>query len=131
MTDWLKCFGCGGCHRRGDYCRVCWPPLVDAVEKRTSAGTFYNTTSASGDKLKEYREIVGRQDAAVLEYMRRHPHTTVSAEDIHTAVELLSHGPLTSVRRSLTNLMKAGQVMKSGQTEGRYGRPITLWKLSS
>ncbi len=95
----------------------------------TAGESYYNTTRVRGQLLKIYEFAAERQEDAVLEFFRANPEALVSAEDIGKLV--LPGTPRTSWGRSLTNLKKAGKILKTDElTEGAWGREIYLWKLA-
>lgn len=63
----------------------------------------------------------------MIRLFRQHPGSVLTADDI--LAHLPENTPITSVRRALTNLANQGEVEKCGQVEGRYGRPINLYKM--
>lgn len=81
-------------------------------------------------KRKAYEGNALRQDGKVLAHFKVNPGKSYTAEDIHRIV--LPSAPLTSARRSLSNLTSAGYLLKqvSKKIEGSYGRDICTWTLS-
>lgn len=91
--------------------------------------TYFSTTNAQGSNLREYKARSSSQDLCVLEYFKRHPGEVFSPEDAHKAL-FSDSVPLTSVRRSFSNLEKEFFIEKTGQMkEGIYGRPVNTWRL--
>ena len=91
--------------------------------------SYYNTTRVRGQLLKIYEIAAERQEEAVLEFFQANPTAKVSAEDIGKLV--LPGTPRTSWGRCLTNLKKAGKVIKlDEQVDGAWNRPIYLWQLA-
>lgn len=96
---------------------------------------YYNTTNAVQPDLKEYWGKTENQDSAVLHYFTGYAGE-FTPEDIHTG--LIATGiiprntPLTSIRRSITNLTQDGKLIKTDTKKiGSYGRPNYCWKLST
>jgi predicted transcriptional regulator len=57
-------------------------------------------------------------------YFWEHPLQGITCDDI----EAVFPGTLlTSIRRSLTNLSQAGNLVKTGQRTGQHGRPVNIY----
>ncbi len=80
-------------------------------------------TTLSGSERKALSSSIQRTNAAVLEVVRDMGGAT--AEEVHDRIG----GLLTSVRRSLTDLMNAGMLVKDGKRMGRYGVRVSVYKL--
>lgn len=91
--------------------------------------SYFNTTHVRGQELVGYKIQAKRQEDRVLEFAQHNPGAEFSAED---AVRLfLPATPITSARRCLTNLERAGKLVRlSKQVEGSWGRPIYLYRLA-
>ena len=94
--------------------------------------SYHQTTHVAG-QLEIFEKAAASQDQEILAYMRRHPphlgrRHSWTAEDLHLVV--LPNAPLTSVRRAMSNLYNAGLIEKQGEKLGKYGRPITKWRLT-
>lgn len=98
---------------------------------------FYNTNAEKGATLQESRKKAKTQDEMVLEFVRSLDQLGVTPERTlrhFKIMEPLSESrwhntPLTSIRRSFSNLKKKGLIYKTGQTiEGDFGKQIALWK---
>ncbi len=89
--------------------------------------TYYNTTHVTGAQREQYVRKASNQDVVVLEYFRaRHPRS-LSPSQVRAGA--LPEAPLTSVRRSITNLTQADKLVKTAhQRIGPYGRPEHLWR---
>lgn len=87
---------------------------------------FHDTTPLTGERLAEAVRVAQQQDQAVMALMR---------EGVWSPSEVWNYGRscgrqwlLTSVRRSISNLTKAGALVMTGQQiEGPYGRPENTW----
>ena len=89
---------------------------------------YYNTTNQSGSLLRWYEEQTDKQEDIVLRFFEEHPGNH-SPFDVHFSC--LSSAPITSVRRAITNLTKAGKLVKTDhQKMGAYGKPCYTWKLA-
>lgn len=87
---------------------------------------YHNTLYASGQPLAQYESQASKQDTKVLEFLAHNRESSFTAEQIQSLV--LPDAPLTSARRSLSNIYKAGWIFKVDQIDGQYGRPITVWQ---
>ena len=89
--------------------------------------SFHNTTNETD--LFGFEAKAQSQDAIVLEFLqsRINFNPTFTCEDIHNI--LLTDAPLTSARRAVSNLFNAGLIEKVGKVQGKYKRPIYLWRL--
>lgn len=91
--------------------------------------TFYNTTRESGETLKEYTEKAQTQDEKVLAFFRSRPGKYFTPFDIQKYV-FDDRTPVTSCRRSLTNLTAKGLIYKSSVKEVEvYNRANYTWSL--
>ena len=90
--------------------------------------SYHNTVGASGELLDQFESKAKSQDVKIMEWFtRRGGHA--SPNDVLLDVFGCTI-PLTSVRRALSNLTKAGLLVKSDyQVMGPYGRLEHLWKL--
>jgi len=88
---------------------------------------YYNTTNAYGDLLKDYEARAISQDEVVIGVFR------IYKKPLSPSMILELSGmncPLTSVRRSMTNLTREGKLEKTDtKVNGIYDRPEYLWKL--
>ena len=91
---------------------------------------YHNTTHQEGEKLREYQAKAGSQDERILAYMKSFRFgTQFTPTMLHRAVFDFSC-PITSVRRSLSNLTLAGVLVKTDMlSEGMYGREEHNWVL--
>ena len=87
---------------------------------------YHQTTYTTGKALAEYEVQASKQDSQVLEFMAHNRRLGFTAEDISDLV--LWNAPLTSARRALSNLYKDGRILKVGEVNGHFGRPITIWQ---
>jgi hypothetical protein len=91
--------------------------------------TYHNTTGATGDHLRAYREAAAGQEADVLAFFAAHPGRSFTPEPVQRRV--MPRAPLTSARRAITNLTAKGLLVKTGETAtGKFGRPVRLWMLA-
>lgn len=93
-----------------------------------SGGAYYNTTSEKGQQLEIFALKAEKQDLKVLAAFVKYKRLTPS--NCLTLVFLNVNVPLTSVRRSITNLTKAGKLIKTNEKAiGIYGRPEYIWQI--
>lgn len=89
--------------------------------------TYYNTTHEA-DTLK-YKVKADKQDDQIIEFFRKHWQGSFTPCDIWSKV-FTPQTPITSVRRSITNLENAGMLKKTEiKRDGLYGRPNYTWRL--
>ena len=98
---------------------------------------FYNTNNEIGTELKKSQEKAKSQDELVLLYFRNHDQLGVTPERVLRHFQIMeplssdkwAKTPITSIRRSFSNLKKKGLIYKTGQTiEGDFGKQINVWK---
>jgi len=88
--------------------------------------SFFNSTSETGATLKEYQSKAETQDAKVLETLKA--MGSASPSQIWIAMGR-DNAPLTSIRRAVTNLTKAGlAACTTEKRTGEFGRPEKVWK---
>lgn len=91
--------------------------------------SFYNTIGASMAQLDLFEAHASTQEARVLEFFRERSHEAFTPFDVQKAV-FYANTPITSVRRAITNLTKAGKLFKtSDQKDGNYGTKNHKWQL--
>ena len=96
---------------------------------------YYNTTSQTGETLKKYRKSNNSQTSIVLEHFKQHPCEVLSPSEVWDqlmrGVKISKNTPLTSVRRSITDLTSDGKLIRSEMTKiGIYGKPEHQWFLN-
>ena len=99
---------------------------------------YHNTNEENGATLKESRSKAKTQDQTVLEYFKNHDQLGVTPERClrhFKIMEKLSESkwhntPVTSIRRSFSNLKNQGLIQKTELTiEGDFGKNVHVWKL--
>ena len=90
--------------------------------------TYFNTTHQTGEDLGEYRSKARNQDDAGLFLFDDFPDEMLSASQVHKRLilrkSIKESTPLTSIRRSMTNLTDINVLVKTDeQRKGPYGRP--------
>ena len=100
---------------------------------------YHNTTNENGATLKESRSKAKTQDQTVLEFFKNHDQLGVTPERClrhFKIMEKLSESkwhntPVTSIRRSFSNLKNQGLIQKTELTiEGDFGKNVHVWKLA-
>lgn len=96
--------------------------------------TFHNTTGEIGIQLEAFTKVAKTQDEVVLKFFNSNKGIGYSPSKLHEyliAYSLIDNAtPLTSIRRSLTNLTVAGKLVKTQQKViSKYNRPEYIWKL--
>jgi predicted ArsR family transcriptional regulator len=90
---------------------------------------YHDTTNTSRADVAQYEQRAQRQDELVRALFRKHSPFPLSPSQAHRALGE-TFGPLTSLRRAVTNLERDGVLEKLEQTvRGKYGRPEHLWRL--
>ena len=99
---------------------------------------YHNTNEENGATLQESRKKAKTQDQTVLEYFKNHDQLGVTPERClrhFKIMEKLSESkwhntPVTSIRRSFSNLKNQGLIQKTELTiEGDFGKNVHVWKL--
>ncbi|HEY5392100.1 MAG TPA: hypothetical protein VIJ57_08290 [Hanamia sp.] len=94
---------------------------------------FYNTIDLTGHDLEKAKAYILKQEELISAIYKRNAGKAISPSQILDIIRL-HYGfnwPLTSVRRSITNLTdKAALIKLEKMTEGIYGKPEHLWKFN-
>ena len=91
-------------------------------------GQYFNTTGETGVTLATYRNKAAEQDKEVLDIIDR-LGGSASPSQVWRAVS--KKWPITSCRRAMTNLTKAGKLVKTGEKRlGEYGRAECVWRMA-
>ena len=86
---------------------------------------YYNTTNVTGDTLVEYKVKAESQEQAIFNEFKKHPE--YSPADLFYLFS--GKYPITSIRRSLTNLTNEGELIKTSfRRKGLFGRMEYVWK---
>ena len=98
---------------------------------------FYNTTNEKGATLQESQKKAKSQDEMVLDYFKKYEMLGATPERVLRHFKIMEdlnenrwhNTPITSIRRSFSNLKKKGLIYKTGQTiEGDFGKQVAIWK---
>ncbi len=94
--------------------------------------SYYNTTKESSGVLKEYHSKAGTQDDMILNYFHEHVIASPSEVWVWFSSKNVGNVPITSIRRSITNLTKEGKLYKTKKKrKGYYGRDEYIWTIPS
>jgi hypothetical protein len=89
---------------------------------------FFNTTNEPMNKVREYREKATAQQIRILNYFRERQGSNYTPDEIQKNIAEFWETPITSIRRSMTNLTTMGFLTKlPGKRMGRYGRMTHIW----
>lgn len=94
---------------------------------------FYNTIDLTGSELEKAKADTLKQEDLIQAIYKRNSDKGISPSQILDVVRL-HYGlnwPLTSIRRSITNLTdKAALIKLPAMTEGIYGKPEHIWRFN-
>jgi hypothetical protein len=95
--------------------------------------SYYNTTGESAQLLLNYRATADNQDAQVLKAFARLKRPLGASEIyefLRGSFEIPMETPITSIRRSITNLTGEMKLRKTEEKgKGRYGRSECKWQI--
>lgn len=87
---------------------------------------YFNTNQESGDTLATSQATANRQEDVILALYKR-AGRPLTPDHIERMVA--GRWPITSIRRAVTVLTKAGLLRKLDETvEGRWGKRVHLWE---
>ena len=90
---------------------------------------YYNTTQEQGKQLKIFQSKTKSQDEKILEFFKDNPMVEFGASQVWNAL-FFNSAPITSVRRSITNLIEEGKLEYTGRKrKGIFGRNESLIRL--
>jgi len=88
---------------------------------------YHNTIPIKGEPLAKAMDKVFTQDMIIMNLFERHKR--FSPSQMYQR-EFAGRCPLTSIRRSFSDLTKAGKLRKTGVlVPGMYGQPENVWEL--
>jgi len=96
--------------------------------------SFYNTINFSGKDLEEANAKVKKQEDLVLAIFKANPNLKFSPSQMHNIFgrKYNLYPPITSIRRSITNLAGRLELIKTDETvPGLYHLPEHTWKLAN
>ena len=95
--------------------------------------SYFNTTNLTGGDLLEAIKDADDQNSKIMQFFlkRRSRDWEQTPSDVWILNFETSQTPITSIRRSMTNLTNLGFLEKTdNQQEGVYGKPEHFWKLA-
>lgn len=102
---------------------------------------FHNTTNERGKDLQKYSAKTASQAERILKFFKTYPGRSFTPEQVHDVLFDTKKVPLTSVRRSLSDLTNgtgkdkrdpdyvSPLVKTKTKRMGKFNRPIFTWKL--
>lgn len=91
--------------------------------------TYFNTNAETGDQLRRSCTRAASLQDQIHAFFKAAPGRHYTPAEVH---KYFSRYPLTSVRRSMTNLTKADYLTKTElRTPGIFGSPNFNWRLNS
>jgi hypothetical protein len=95
--------------------------------------SFYNTINAEGQMLMSFDEQAAKQDDIILDLFRKNAHRDITPFEMESCLRLNGKRyPITSIRRSITNLTKEGKLVKTEvMRPGEYGKPNYAWRYNN
>lgn len=95
---------------------------------------YFNTTNESGQLLLDYTAQAKNQDYLVLKVFRRLQRPLTPSECwayLTGSGEIPMETPITSIRRSITNLTGRMELVKTEEKgKGKYGRGEFKWRVN-
>ena len=92
---------------------------------------YYNTTKATRNKLRKFKENNNNQNDLILELFKINPKLELSPFEVQTALRRFNvlNAPITSIRRAITDLTGDRRLVKTRtRILGPYGRDSFCWK---
>ena len=90
---------------------------------------YYNTTQEKGEQLTIFKKRAKKQDDKILEFFQDNPLVEFGASQVWNAL-FYNSVPITSVRRSVTNLVQDNKLEYTGRKrKGVFGRNESLIRL--
>ena len=92
-------------------------------------GMFHNTIELTGRDLQSAQTKARSQSEIILDYFQRFDDVWLTPFQVQKRT--LPNAPITSVRRSMTDLTKAGKLRKTGiMAKEKYGALNHKWRLA-
>lgn len=90
---------------------------------------YYNTNRESGDQLNRSRATNGTQNEEILHFLTNNP-SGLSPTELKIVIN--NRWPITSIRRALSTLTKAGKLTKTDELRmGEYGKYEHVWRINN
>ena len=100
--------------------------------KPTTRDNYYNTVGLKGKELQSREMKTEAQGRKILDFFRSHPGELFTPFDVQRKL-YMNHAPITSIRRSMTNLTRCKEaylVKTDVKREGLYNDPNHCWVLN-
>ena len=91
--------------------------------------SYHPKNSLTQTQLTDYEVAARRQEAAILQILRRKPGFVFTCETLEDMRILRAGTPHSSYIRAIANLRKEEKIEKIGQVLGQYNRPINQYRL--
>lgn len=92
--------------------------------------SFYNTINAVNPELSVYNGKCKDQEKTILAFFEKYPNQEYTPFEVQESLRLY-RTPITSIRRSITNLTTEGKlIMTDIMRMGIYDKPNYCWKLN-
>ena len=94
---------------------------------------YYNTNDETGDTLRRSRRRTASQETIIYRLFSNDSDSSLelTASEVLNCLGPDTIWPITSIRRSLSYLSKAGKLIKTDNTKlGPYGKQEFTWKLA-
>lgn len=90
---------------------------------------YYNTTNLKGEDLKNAQQQALTQNEAIYLLFTQRSRDFTPSEVLFILQEKLNYPPLTSIRRSISDLTRSGLLIRTEiKRNGQYGRKEYAWK---
>jgi len=94
--------------------------------------TYYNTNEETGPQLRSSWIQTAKQEELIYQMFVWNPTLGFSPEDIELrCLDLNKAWPITSIRRAINTLTKAGKLTKTDELQkSSYGKNAHIWRLN-
>ena len=94
---------------------------------------YYNTNEEDGPELRESWARTAKQNDLILMIFQDNPNETFTPDQIQHLCEVCEREwPITSIRRAISTLTKAGNLTKTSELrKGKYGKQTHTWQYRS
>jgi hypothetical protein len=94
--------------------------------------TYYNTTTLCNPVLERYESKSIKQEAQIMAAFHKYPKLPMTPHDVLYRGGFTQDVPITSIRRGLSNLTKAGYLVKTDLMKvGPFGRVSHTWTINN
>lgn len=90
---------------------------------------YHNTTNEAPEQLKVFEMHAKKQEIIILDVFKKYGMILSPWKVYSICSSLGINYPITSIRRSITNLQRAGKLIKtSRKVKGVFGRNEYMWR---